>query len=576
MALSLFRTVRGRLLALMVAIVLPIACLTAAAAVATYRTVFEAIETAQMRAADDFAVRARVWYRGALRSLVASAATIRAVSPPSDTCERIAEKALAAVSGYEALLLRVAGKPDCIGGLDGSIPRSEITTVANQLASRPPITLWGGTEFTKARYDQVTIAGRSYLAVYSEFDEGDALLLTKPDPLDDTFDLGSSDKGMMAALLRRGGDVVVARGGAQADASWLPRMERVPEQTAHWTAPSRAGPGRTYAARMVAEPDLYVVVSFDGTAEQAAKTQFYTLLLAPLLTLFLLGLVYMKAIDQHCVRWLRGIEATARARSSSASALVPLSDEMPRDIRSVAEAFNAMVDEQEVRQSKLRLALDDNRFLVRELHHRVKNSLQVVQSYIGLTKRNHQGEARLALSDAECRVHVLSAAYRFTLADGEMQPVRIDLFLDDVVAMISSLILARGQRLGSRIETQATLPIDRIIPLGFLIVDVISRALRGSPGIGIELAVTNTGDDIIDVAISTDRDTSQIAPPRLFAGLLMQIEAVEISPPQGRSLGVWRLSHGAPRKGIGVQSSPSAGVISTPTPSPTKAPAGPT
>lgn len=576
MALSLFRTVRGRLLALMVAIVLPIACLTAAAAVATYRTVFEAIQTAQTRAADDFAVRSRVWYRGALRSLVTSATAIRTVSPAPDACGQIAGKTIAAVSGYEALLLRVSGRPDCIGGLDGRIPPGELVVVANQLSSRPAIKLWGGTEFTKARYDQVTVAGRSYLAIYSEFDEGDALLLTRPDPLDDVFDLGGNDKGMMAALLRRGGEVVVARGGAQADSSWLPTTETVPDETAHWTAPSRAGPGRAYAARMVAEPDLYVVVSFDGKAEQAATTLFYTLLLAPLLTLTLLGLVYMKAIDQHCVRWLRGIEKTARARSSSASARVPLSDEMPRDIRSVAEAFNTMVDEQEVRQSRLRLALDDNRFLVRELHHRVKNSLQVVQSYIGLTKRDHQGEARMALSDAECRVHVLSAAYRFTLADGEMQPVRIDLFLDDVVAMISSLILARTQRLESRIETEAALPIDRIIPLGFLIVDVVTRVLRAAPGIGIDLAVTKAGENLIDIAIMADRDAPRIAPPRLFAGLLMQIEAVEISPPQGRSLGVWRLGHGVPHKGDEVQPSPSADVIATPTLSPMKAPVGPT
>lgn len=576
MALSLFRTVRGRLLALMVAIVLPIACLTAAAAVATYRTVFEAIQTSHTRAADDFAVRTRVWYRGALRSLVVSATAICAMPPASDACDRVAERAIAAVSGYEALLLRVSGRPDCLSGLGSSIAHSELTAIANQLAIRPPIKLWGSTEFAKGRYDQVSITGRSYLAIYAEFDEGDALLLTKPDPLDDVFDLGSGDAGMMAALVRRGGEVVVARGGAQADASWLPKVETVPEQTAQWTASSRVGPGRAYAARMVAEPDLYVVVSFDGKAEQAAMTLFYTLLLAPLLTLALLGLVYMKAIDQHCVRWLRGIEATARARASSASARVPLSDEMPRDIRSVAEAFNTMVDEQEVRQSKLRLALDDNRFLVRELHHRVKNSLQVVQSYIGLTKRDHQGEARMALSDAECRVHVLSAAYRFTLADGEMQPVRIDLFLDDVIAMISSLILARTQRLESRIETEATLPIDRIIPLGFLIVDVVTRALRAAPGIAIDLAVTHAEANLIDIAITTDRDAPRIAPPRLFAGLLMQIEAIEISPPQGRSLGIWRLGHGFPHQGDAAQPSPSVGVIATPTLSPTKAPAGPT
>ena len=163
---------------------------------------------------------------------------------------------------------------------------------------------------------------------------------------------------------------------------------------------------------------------------------------------------------------------------------------MPGDIRSVAEAFNTMVEEQEVRQRRLQTALDDNRFLVRELHHRVKNSLQVVQSYIGLTKRDYRGEARLALADAECRVHVLSAAYRFTLADGEMQPVRVDLFIDDVVTMIANLIRGRDQRVSGRIETTASLSVDRVIPLGFLVVDVASRVLRSTPDVSVTIIVS--------------------------------------------------------------------------------------
>jgi two-component sensor histidine kinase len=543
MALSLFRTVRGRLLALMVAIVLPIACLTAAAAVSTYRTVFEAIQASQQRAADDFAVRSRVWYRGALRSLVASSVGIRAAPAAAEDCARVADEMVRTVMGYEALLLRLNGRPDCIGVSDASVPRQELAAAADQLKARPAVRQWAGSEFGDARYDHVTLAGRSYLAVYSKLADGDALLLTRPTLLDNVFDLGASDAGVTAALVKRGGEVLVARGAHRDDRSWLPKTETVPAQDDRWDGPSQGGPSRSYAARMVAEPDLYVIISFDGAAERAAKAQFYALLLAPLLTLALLGLVYMKAIDQHCVRWLRGIEAAARARSSAASARAPVSEEMPQDIRSVAEAFNTMVDEQEVRQSRLRLAIEDNRFLVRELHHRVKNSLQVVQSYIGLAKRDHQGEARIALSDAECRVHVLSAAYRFTLADGEMQPVRIDLFLDDVVEMISSLVLGKSQRLSSRLETEAALPIDRIIPLGFLIVDVVTRALRAAPGIGVELAVTDYGEDMIEIAITTDRDSVQVKPPRLFAGLLVQVEATEISPPEGRSLGVWRLRH---------------------------------
>lgn len=543
MALSLFRTVRGRLLALMVAIVLPIACLTAAAAVATYRTVSGAIQTAQTRTADDFAVRTRVWYRGALRSLVATASTIAASPDAMTACSRIAGETVAAVAGYEALFLRIAGQPDCAGALDDAIPARELARLAAELAARPAVRLWSGVEFAEARYDRVVVGGRRYLAIYSKLPGGDALLLAQLGLLDQVFDLGAGGPGLVVGLVRRGGEVVISRGAAESDGSWLPGKELVPQREERWNGASQAGPVRSYAARMVAEPDLYVIASFDGTAEQAAAAQFYALLLAPLLTLALLVVVYLKAIDQHCVHWLRGIEAAARARRSSASARAPLSDEMPGDIRSVAEAFNTMVDEQEERQTKLRLALDDNRFLVRELHHRVKNSLQVVQSYVGLAKRDHQGEARLALADAECRVHVLSAAYRFTLADGEMQPVRIDLFLEDVIAMIASLLRSRTQSVSGRVETVATLPVDRIIPLGFLIVDVVSRALRAAPGVGIAIAVTDFDENTIEVAIEADRDSAPVAPPRLFAGLLTQVEAVEISPAQGASLGVWRLRH---------------------------------
>lgn len=346
---------------------------------------------------------------------------------------------------------------------------------------------------------------------------------------------------MNVALVSRSGNIIVARGSGEADASWLPSRTRIPEQQMQWSAPSRSGETRAYVARMVADPDLYVIASFDGAPERAAYIQFLTLLIAPLLTLGLLCLVYLRAIDQHCVRWLRGIEAAARARSTLSSARAVVADDMPSDIRSVAEAFNGMVDEQEVRQRKLQTALDDNRFLVRELHHRVKNSLQVVQSYIGLTKRDYRGEARLALSDAECRVHVLSAAYRFTLADGEMQPVRVDLFLDDVVTMISNLLRNRDQWISSTLDTQAVLSVDRIIPLGFLIVDVVSRALRDTPNVSITVAARGHDEGGIEIEVTADRDLPRSEPPKLFAGLIAQIEAVQTVKPEGRALGAWRI-----------------------------------
>lgn len=549
MRLARFKTVRGRLLALLVAIALPIACLTALAALTTYRTVIAAIEVSQARAADGFAVRTRVWYRGALRSLLATGTVIASTSIRDADCAVSGRALLEQVQGYRAFHVLTGGGNACAVSLDPGLTAADLAAAAARLKSLPPVRLWGGAELAQARYDYVTLADRRYLAIYARNpDRGaplqEALLLVDPQLLDQVFDLGEAGEGMKVALISGGGTVVTSRNNTMGDEdAWLPRQEVVPPGQMRWEAQSRTGQMRTYAAQMVVEPDLYVIASFDEAPARAARVQFLVLLFAPLLTLLLLCIVYLRAIDRHCVVWLRGIEATARARSTHPSARAIIAEDMPADIRSVAEAFNTMVDEQEVRQRRLQTALDDNRFLVRELHHRVKNSLQVVQSYIGLTKRDYRDEARLALADAECRVHVLSAAYRFTLADGEMQPVRVDLFIEDVVAMIDNLIRRRDQWVSSRLETEATLSVDRIIPLGFLVVDVASRMLRSTPGVSLTIIVRDVDASTIAITLEADRDIAPSEPPKIFAGLVAQIEAVQVEPAEGRRLGSWHVRH---------------------------------
>jgi hypothetical protein len=550
MRLRRFSTVRTRLLVLLVAIAVPIACASAFAAYATYRAAIVAIGAAQARTVDDFAVRTRVWYRGISRALLTFGTVASELGLDSAGCRDAGIRAMERAVGFRAFLLRRADGRLCSGSLDSDVTPEALEGVTQQLAARAPVGMWNGADLGRMRYDQVTIGSQRYLAVLASLPAAadgrlqQALLLAAPELLENVFDLGEDGQVLNVALVGRDAGVIASRGD-NSDLSWLPRTDRVPDRHARWSAPNRAGVESAFAARMVAEPDFYIIASFDGRPSEAARLQFIVLLLAPLLTLGLLCLVCMRAIDKHCLRWLRGIEAAARSRTANNRVRASVADGMPSDIRSVAEAFNGMVEEQEVRQRRLQTALDDNRFLVRELHHRVKNSLQVVQSYIGLSKRDHRDEARLALADAECRVHVLSAAYRFTLADGEMQPVRVDLFLDDVVTMISNLIRSRDQWVTSRIETAATLSVDRIIPLGFLVADVASRALRGTPGVRIVIEVLDVDASAIEVGLSVDRDIQHSAPPRLFAGLLTQIEAVQTQEPQGRSLGRWRIGHSA-------------------------------
>lgn len=550
MRLTRFSTVRGRLLALLVAIAFPIACLTALASLTTYNTVIAAIELAQARTADDFAVRTRVWHRGAVRVLLTSGQLIATATADGQLCQDFAGTMLDRIPGYLAARFVLADGRVCFAAQGQNISEPEMAEISRRLAGLPRSQARSAILLPAARFDQVKVDGVDRLATHlllaNDPTLREALLLADADLLDQVFELGGASDGVNVALVSGREAVVMHRGERETDdVSWLPADSPFPADGRRWEARSRAGQTRSYAARLVTAPDLYVIASFSNAPERAARMQFLALLIAPILTLILLCLVYLKAIDRHCVQWLRGIEAAARARSSEPNIRAVIADDMPSDIRSVAEAFNTMVDEQEVRQRRLQTALDDNRFLVRELHHRVKNSLQVVQSYIGLKKRDYRDEAREALADAETRVHVLSAAYRFTLADGEMQPVRVDLFIEDVVTMITNLVRGRDQWVSSRLETEATLSVDRIIPLGFLVVDVASRVLRSTPGVSLTIVIRDIDATSFEVSLEADRLIAPSEPPKMFAGLVAQIEAVQVEKALGQSLGRWRITHRA-------------------------------
>ncbi len=197
-----------------------------------------------------------------------------------------------------------------------------------------------------------------------------------------------------------------------------------------------------------------------------------------------------------------------------------------------------MVEEQEAREHRLQSALAANHALTRELHHRVKNNLQVVQSYIGLSKSAYAGDARMALSEAECRVHVLSAAYRGALSEGEMHPVTIEPFLRDVTLVIARLLCRPGQTVALRGRTAIALPVDRAIPLGLLLVDQASAILHAGSPLSLSLDVADLEDGRFGFGFTADRPVEAPQPSRIRQGLAQQLDATKTD---AGALGTWEL-----------------------------------
>jgi hypothetical protein len=539
-----FRTVRARLLALMVLVVLPIAVVAAVTATMTYRSVLASIESTEVQTIGNFAVRTRIWYRETLRALLT---TVAAVPANGEGCDSLARRIVTSAAGYEFLAIRVGERPFCRAARTIDIGPATLSAVLTAFQQRPRTATWIGQDLAEARYGQIVLDGKRFLGVHAR-QEGsatappfEAILLIDAAILDRSFDLGTIMPGVIVGLVQLPGRIVIARGAREDDASWLPRTEVIGQGVARWDDLSRDGTRAIFASQVVAEPDLVVLARFDASAERAAFLQFIALLLTPLVTLAVLFAAYSLAIDSNIIRWIRGIEAAAVASASHTPKQAPVDPAMPEDILRVSEAFNRLMAEQNDRLEKLNATVGANRYLVRELHHRVKNSLQVVQSYLGLARREHGEAHRGVLAEVEAKVQVLSIAYRHALAQGEMRPVELKPLLEEVAIMLGGLMRAGQTWVSTTAPDGVALVIDRAIPLGLLAVEVAGSVQRVRPSAHLDVKLWQDGAASMILTLETDAVVPGAADTRITHGLLRQLEATPLHPAGGRSLGQWRV-----------------------------------
>ncbi|MBR9844766.1 MAG: tetratricopeptide repeat protein [Algicola sp.] len=125
-------------------------------------------------------------------------------------------------------------------------------------------------------------------------------------------------------------------------------------------------------------------------------------------------------------------------------------------------------------------ALDDKNVLLKEIHHRVKNNLQVISSLLSLQQRQiTDKKASQAIQEGRNRVKAMALIHQNLYQDTNLISVKTD---DYIQKLANSLIKNyrvndKDIQLNLNIEP-VKLDIDTIIPLGLVINELISNALK--------------------------------------------------------------------------------------------------
>jgi len=125
-------------------------------------------------------------------------------------------------------------------------------------------------------------------------------------------------------------------------------------------------------------------------------------------------------------------------------------------------------------------ALKTNKMLMKEIHHRVKNNLQVVSSLLFLQSRFMEDEsAKGAIKTGRSRVQAMSILHQKLYQKEDLQSVNIKSYFEDLSSNLFNTYRIQNQNIifNSEIE-DIELDVDIVIPMGLITNELISNALK--------------------------------------------------------------------------------------------------
>lgn len=132
------------------------------------------------------------------------------------------------------------------------------------------------------------------------------------------------------------------------------------------------------------------------------------------------------------------------------------------------------------RNSIIRQSLSDKDLLVKEIHHRVKNNLQIVSSLLKLqASKTTNEEIKNSLNDAQDRINSMSLLHQLLYKNNQMSRLSFDGYLSNLISKISESFISPNKQINITTNLiDLELDIDTAIPLGLITNELISNAYK--------------------------------------------------------------------------------------------------
>lgn len=212
------------------------------------------------------------------------------------------------------------------------------------------------------------------------------------------------------------------------------------------------------------------------------------------------------------------IETAARLRTK----LVEL--RQGRQLGALNTQLHATVEEKEDLLSRQEALLGQKDILLREVNHRVQNSLQLVSGFLGLQIRETQDEAVLAqLEEARRRLMAVALVHRRLYQSEQIQSVEMGRYLEDLRhELVGSLGAEWSDHVQVRSDT-ISVPTDQAVSLGLITTELVINAAKyayGGAAGPIDIQLKHAMGRMIALTVA-DRGSGTLISPQAGFGTKM-------------------------------------------------------
>jgi two-component sensor histidine kinase/FixJ family two-component response regulator len=204
-------------------------------------------------------------------------------------------------------------------------------------------------------------------------------------------------------------------------------------------------------------------------------------------------------------------EEAMQALHQAKQALETTVVERTAELQRLNDALRADLARRQRVEEALTAALHEKELLLKEMHHRIKNNLQVISSLLNLQAGSSEDPlVRKIFQDSQARIYAMAMIHETLQRSRDLARVDLGDYLRSLVAELCRSYDAEAQRIAVRTQFEEVwVNADTAIPCGLILNELLSNAfkyafpqdmqgdihvtLRADSGQGVTLTVRDTG-----------------------------------------------------------------------------------